>query len=140
MKTRHHTRLATLCGIALLAVGMLTIGCSSGGPDLGRVEGRVTLDGKPLPGAMVMFKPLKGRPSLAETDGDGHYSLDYRIDDSGALLGTHTVTISTFKQADGLFIKKDVPERVPPKYNRRTSLTAEVKAGLNEINFDLLAR
>ena len=95
---------------ALAALIVLnSLGCSSRGPELGRVEGTVTLDGEPLEGALVTFKPKRGRPSLAETDAQGKYSLNYRVDELGARLGTHYVTISTFKQADGLFIKEDVP-------------------------------
>jgi len=134
---RSRTRLAS--ALAALAI-CCHLGCSTKGPELGRVEGTVTLDGEPLPEALVTFKPKKGRPSLAETDADGRYSLSYRVDATGARIGTHKVTITTFKRADELFIKKDVPERVPWKYNRRTTLSAQIEPGSNTIDFDLVSR
>jgi hypothetical protein len=130
------TLVVTLGALVLLA----SQGCSSRGSELGRVHGHVTLDGEPLSDALVTFKPSKGRPSLAETDDQGMYLLSYRVDEPGARIGAHKVTVSTFKPADGLFVKKVVPERVPPKYNRRTTLTAQVDSGSNQIDFDLKSR
>lgn len=125
----------------LLAIGVLcaaaSLGCSKRDLELGTVEGTVTLNQQPLAEATVMFKPQRGRPSLAETDAQGHYKLGYRLDEPGARLGPHTVSISTLKQADGYLVKKTVPERVPTQYNRRTKLTAEVKPGANTFDFDL---
>jgi len=114
--------------------------CSNSGPELADVAGVVTLDGKPLAKAMVSFKPQRGRPSLAETDDAGHYKLSYRLGDAGARLGPHRVSISTYRQADNYLYKKTVPERVPPKYNRDTTLQAEVKSGSNTLDFNLTTR
>ena len=135
------TRLRVTIVVALVALGPANLaGCSSRGPELGEVAGTVTLDGEPLPEALVTFKPQKGRPSLAETDEQGNYSLSYRVDAQGARIGEHRVTITTFKQADGLLVMKDVPERVPPQYNRRTTLTATIEPGYNTLDFDLVSK
>jgi hypothetical protein len=134
------------CSLALpqlFALGTfvsIVMGCSKSGPELADVSGVVTLDGQPLSQAVVMFKPQRGRPSLAETDANGHYKLIYRADDAGARLGPHRVSISTYKQADNYLVKKTIPERVPAKYNSNSTLQAEVKSGSNTMDFNLTTR
>lgn len=126
---------AMLCGLLLLT------GC--GGPsNVGGVEGVVTLDGKPLPNAMVQFQPETGRPSVGMTDAEGRYQLQYTADAAGAALGRHTVCISTGGKrmnAETGEIKV-YPELVPAKYNTNTELTVEVKPGGNELNFELVSQ
>jgi hypothetical protein len=131
----RYATAAVFCGLLLLT------GC--GGPsDVGGVEGVVTLDGKPLPDAMVQFQPESGRPSVGMTDTGGHYELQYTADAAGAALGRHTVRISTggkrMNAETGEI--KEYPERVPAKYNTNTELTVEVKPGGNELNFDLVSQ
>jgi hypothetical protein len=113
---------------ALLAAAS---GCSPGDrPPLGAVRGRVTLDGKPLPRAVVSFRPLEGgRVSRGMTDQDGRYELFYLRDIRGAIVGAHKVMIVT---AD-----EDASEELPPRYHRETTLSAEVVPGDNEHDFKL---
>ncbi len=67
------------CGLVAVALlGGLAGGCSSDGPPLAPVHGRVTLDGKPLAGKTVKFVPEPGTPGQgagATTDADGNYTL-----------------------------------------------------------------
>ncbi|MCC7335221.1 MAG: carboxypeptidase regulatory-like domain-containing protein [Pirellulaceae bacterium] len=116
----------------------LASGCGKG---LSVVSGTVTLDDKPLKGAYVEFSPISGRPSIGKTDGDGHYQLEYSTSKSGVEPGQHTVRIGTYEEAS-VDMKTgeptdEVEEIVPVKYNRETTLTADVKPGKNEIDFDL---
>ncbi len=120
---------AAVCGLSLLAVS----GCFKGDrPTLGPVHGCVTLDGKPLANARIIFKSqeVNVRESWAVTNADGEYVLRYIRDDLGGTIGKNSVRIS-----------KQTPnarsEMLPEKYNTRTTLTADVKQGANEINFDL---
>lgn len=113
-----------------------TLGCGgSDGPELATVRGRVTLGGKPLAEATVLFVPEAGRASTGVTDKDGHYELGYTRDRNGAVLGKHQVQIGTYvhENEEG----ETVPETVPARYNVQSELTREVKAGKNEINFEL---
>lgn len=123
----------------LAYIVLLVVGCGSSGPETGRVEGRVVLDGVPLDRAIVTFLPdAGGRSSVGETDAGGVYELHFSADDAGALLGGHKVQISTSRMIDNEDGgTENLPERVPPRYNRDTELTAQVKAGSNEYNFDL---
>ncbi|MBN2578952.1 MAG: carboxypeptidase regulatory-like domain-containing protein [Pirellulales bacterium] len=108
----------------------LWLGCSHDDrPELGLVRGRVTLDGKPLAGEVVSFRPVEGgRQSSRKTDEQGHYELIYLRDIRGAKVGKHRVTIG----ASDL-----VAKRVPDRYNLKTTLTAEVHPGDNQCDFDL---
>ncbi|MGL4464442.1 MAG: hypothetical protein ACRC1K_20000 [Planctomycetia bacterium] len=100
-------------------------GCGSGGPPLGRVYGKVTLDGQPLPGADVAFIPPKGAIAFAETGSDGTYTLQY-VNRSGALVGPAKVSVNG--------------NNIPKKYNTETELNVEVKSGSNTFDFDLKSK
>lgn len=127
-----------LVGVTVLILLSLT-GC--GGPDnIGRVSGKVTLDGQPLAGAIVRFKPKAGgSPSTAITDSTGNYVLGYTRKVKGAEIGEHSVSISTFVAGDpdAEPPKLLVPEKVPTKYNAKSEFTASVQAGANNFDFPL---
>jgi hypothetical protein len=103
------------------------------------VSGRVTLDGKALGHATVMFIPVAGSgdkgllpSSSALTDEDGRYSLTLNSggNGNGAVVGKHNVVIS-------LGSHKQLPE----KYNRHTTLECDVPAGgRDDANFDLKSK
>lgn len=81
----------SLCGAA--AVFAVLAGCGPGGPRLVPVTGTVTLDGKPVADAGVMFKPSGNLPpATANTDAQGHFSL-VTLNRPGAVLGEHQVSI-----------------------------------------------
>lgn len=131
--------------VIFLAVTAFTLGgcgAASDVPELGKVSGTVTFDGKPLADANVEFRPVQGgRPSGAMTDREGHYSLIYTQGSPGALIGKHSVLISTARyapQPDGSTVP--IPEKIPAKYHEKTTLSEEVKAGTNHFNFDLTSK
>lgn len=136
----RYTAKKVLAGLLLPIIAVC--GCSSAErPELGYVHGRVTLDGNPLPNAIVRFQPIEnGRPAIATTDDNGYYVLNYTNDASGAVLGKHIVRISTGLPDDG-DLQSAVEEKVPRKYNRDAATTpqmqVEIVAGNNELNFDL---
>ncbi|MBI1312666.1 carboxypeptidase regulatory-like domain-containing protein [bacterium] len=128
-----------ICNLCLA----LCVGCaaSSDAPELGEVSGVVTLDGQSVAQAEVAFTPEQGRPSFATTDENGKYNLRYSAQTDGAVVGTHSVSISTERdQTGGEGDQPLVPaqeERIPKKYNAESELTAQVSAGENTINFEL---
>jgi hypothetical protein len=147
MKTDHQELIVTrylmnyrrLLIVVLLSHLSLAAGCG-GDLNLGQVAGTVTLNGQPVEGAIVLFHPRQGgSPSAAKTDTSGNYVLRYTRHEDGAEIGEHSVQISTFTQGDpdGDPPVPAVPERIPPKYNRHTELTVEVKPGSNAIDFPL---
>jgi hypothetical protein len=130
----------------VVIVGIVALcGCSSGKPNVpfGTVHGRVTLDGEPLATAAVMFEPANGRPSYGVTSDQGEYSLVYRGKPWGAIVGPHTVRITTealiseSPDAASATIRKEL---LPAKYHTQSTLTAQVEKGDNTINFDLKSK
>lgn len=99
------SKCCALLGLFLSAVILSTAGCGKGKTI--KVEGVVTLDGKPLPGATVSFMPVgEGRPASGRTDADGRFRLTtYRTDD-GALPGDYKVVV-VVKEADEKFLGRD---------------------------------
>lgn len=82
-------------GLLVMAVCFPLVGCSSGsGVEIGEVTGRVLRNGKPVASADVSFFPEQGRPSYATTDSAGIYTLAYDAEQNGAVVGTHTVSVS----------------------------------------------
>lgn len=132
---RH--RLFVLAVFALALAGPGLPGCGGGDrPKLGRVAGTVTLDGEPLPRALVRFLPVaheQGRASTGFTDAEGRYEMLYIRNVKGASVGRHMVRITTRNQNEG------TPERVPPKYNEATTLEVTVEPGANTTDFELFS-
>jgi hypothetical protein len=109
-------------------------------PRLAEVQGTVHLDGEPLANALIVFQPQgEGTYSSALTDERGHYRLIYTRHEYGALLGRHSVSITTVFDSFGDNSGKQPGsrERIPPQYNEHTLLVADVVSGLNEFNFSL---
>jgi len=120
--------------LAVLAGAAATAGCGGDRPKLGAVTGKVTLDGRPLKGARILFSPTeldRGRESVGFTDVEGNYELIYIRDIRGASIGTHVVRITTANSEEG------TAEKLPARYHSRTTLEAEVGRGSNEIDFAL---
>jgi len=86
----------SLSGVAIAAAALLLAplaGCGDRGPRLVPVSGVVTLDGKPVADAGVMFKPAGNLPpASATTDAEGKFRLA-TLNKPGAVLGEHRVSI-----------------------------------------------
>ena len=125
-----------ICLFATIALGLAVGGCG-GGPTLGRVEGTVSLDGKPLPNAKVEFQPTSGSPSYGETDAAGFYSLMFSPGNEGAIPGQHIVRISTYQADPKPGSTEFTPESVPEIYNSQSTLKETVETGSQTIDFNL---
>ena len=128
------------CYFGVATALFVIAGC--GGPkDVGGVSGTVTLGGQPLADAMITFSPTAegGSSGVGQTDSEGHYTLSYAAGVQGAQQGANEVRITTFREAepDGDPPQPAVPEKVPAKYNVKTELKVEVKAGSNILDFPL---
>lgn len=132
----------TLLTGLLTAMAIVVIaGCGSGGPETAEVTGVVTLEGKALANATIIFSPVaKGRPSVATSDAEGHYELMFTIDKSGAELGEHVVTITTGgEEYDDEGNEIERPETVPAMYNIEKAYKKKVEPGGNTIDLALKA-
>ena len=114
----------------LVAMLGISAGCSKHGsdmPDLGTVQGTITLDGKPLAGVSIYFKPDIGRQSMAQSDAEGKYEAFYLIDEKGVKLGPCTVNVEWGPEGSG--------PSIPAKYGSQSELKFDVKSGKN--TFDI---
>lgn len=137
----------TLFIICTLSCSWFSAGCSSE-PRVpsGKVTGTVKLDGKPVSDAVVTFSEQKTSiNAFGDTDSNGAFALSYG--------GGRAIPVGKFKvrvapketpappaAAGGAATpQKEEPSPIPKKYrNFETSeLTADVKDGVNELNFDL---
>jgi hypothetical protein len=123
---RVITRLPNLACVALIA--SLLAGCGDSRPDLVPIEGAVTLDGKPLEGAIVSFQPVADaeanekttyrRPSNGLTDAQGKFTLGTYADGDGIPEGEYLVGIYKREVAGG---------KLPENYNDETPEAFTVK-------------
>ena len=133
----------------LIAIPMA--GCGSG-VSTARVEGVVTLDGKPLSDIRILFQPdnkseeSAGMGSFALTDSSGKFVL--KLSDSqneGAVVGGHTVTLADKlsedpKDSDAGGFGTTPKSRIPAKYSSEPK-KFEVKSGaVNSANFELSSK
>jgi hypothetical protein len=131
-------RLLALLGFLASA----SIGCGDKAPyGLAQVSGAVTLDGKPVPYTQVTFMPKSGdgnpNPgpgSAATCDDNGRFQLTTVRGEQGAVVGPHTVRISstgpprppTNSDLSTGPLPKDA---FPDRFNVNSELTFEVPAG-----------
>jgi hypothetical protein len=132
---------------------ILMTGCGKPQFPLGKVRGRLTLDGQPVVNAKIWLRPVAGgRPSFGESDQAGYYSMRYNARRMGARPGEHIVTVSTFQEAyepdegadDGkdVTVRESTPgraEEIPAKYfeNRMKVI---VREGANTIDLPLYSK
>jgi hypothetical protein len=130
---------------------MSLCGCSE--QELAPVSGLVTVDGKPIEAAQVLFMSPGHRPAAGESDAQGRYVLSTYATGDGAAIGTHKVTVTArptirVSAAGGATrpgsvrpnqIKHGEQSPIPEKYSNASTplLTVEVKSGENEIPLEL---
>ena len=109
-------------------------GCGSGFK-MAQVTGTVTVDGVPAPNLQVLFEPQdKSQPSsIGVTTPDGKYKLRCSSGVDGAVVGQHTVRVTTVEIDD----PAGPPLTIPAKYNTSSQLSHEVKAGENTIDLPI---
>jgi hypothetical protein len=133
--------------MVLLFASIPMMGCGSDGPELAEVSGVVSVDGKPVPGAVLTFVPTGGgSPSYGGTDKDGKYRLMFTDTKYGAMIGDHEVEIVTNKPsaAEIAEMKAEGQEvnvtfvSIPKQYKQKGALTAKVERKKNVVNFTLM--
>lgn len=84
--------------LPLVLASAVAAGCGSGRPTTVPIRGSVTLDGKPVAQAMVLFVPATGGvPARGVTGEDGGFTLTTFTEGDGALAGKHRVAVSKMK-------------------------------------------
>lgn len=111
----------------------------------GAVSGIVKYQGKPLERGSVSFIPDgPGKAAAGEIQPDGTYTLTTYSEGDGATIGSHKVMIISEKDTSNIPAESAEANvdlsLIPEKYGmspKTSGLSAEVKEGDNEINFDL---
>lgn len=134
LRTRM-TRFHGLLAFALLAAG----GC---GPRVAMtpVEGRVTLDGKPLEFGAVMVQPKAGPAAQAKINPDGTFRLGTFKPDDGAIVGPATVRVICRKEITPPGGERSYgPNLIPEKYTRfeTSGIAVEIKRGMPPLDISL---
>ena len=125
----------------LWIVSLLLAGCSSG-PTKGEVHGKVTFKGQPVKeGTVTFLNTTEGGAAEGKIESDGNYTVQ-----GGAAVGDYVVEIKPLMhivdtdpgKSPPAPMEKPAPD-IPAKYRMQgtTPLKASIKAGKNEINFDM---
>ena len=118
-----------ICFVA--AVLAASGGCTKSGPAVQFVEGRILLDGQPVPGATVGFGPVSpatGLPAAGTTDAEGVFHLTASgggAPGGGTLAGDYIVTVLKIEQDAG----KPLPAFGDPDYGKTTDPSVPSPAG-----------
>ena len=136
--------------LVLSLIGIL--GCSDPlAPDyaaLGLVPiyGKIQLDGKPLPGAVIMLEATDRTWSYGTTDASGNYRLKFNSECMGVLVGEKIVRISTtastgeedeYEEDENGVRRPPKKELVPEVYFKESKLRVNITPKMRELNFDL---
>ncbi len=138
---------------------LIIVGCSTtpqmdySKVDLVNVTGTVTLDGQPLPNAVITFDSVEdGSFAFAQTDSSGRYQLQFDTVKNGVTTGKKQVQISTTRRILGLNTENEAggedsdeasaaegpaEEAVPECYNKQTKIQVEVTSATTTFDFDL---
>lgn len=146
----------TICRLLRPAILCLLLsGCGRSGPGAPKlldvpIKGVVTLDGRPLAGADVVF--MAGNPPAVlagKTKDDGAYQLQAAAGGPPKVEGQCKVTISRLVKPDGSpLAENETPadtgarEQLPGKYSRfdQTTLSAAITAAEATIDFPLTSQ
>jgi hypothetical protein len=110
------------------------------------IQGTVTLDGKPLEGAEVVFTTSLLSTFTAETAADGSFQLSSSAGGPAACSGPCKVTISKFLMPPGKTAQPNLSPQlqgarqiVPPRYSDAlyTTLSVNVAEGGGKFDFPL---
>lgn len=128
--------------LAVFLVGSL-LGCTSDSVRTAPVRGSVSYKGKLLTHGTVLFVPETPGPSATgEIQKDGTYVLKTHPNRNGAVLGSHTVSISAVEDMSGRLPedRNPLPNPIlPEKYsnNQKSGLRKIVEDKENVIDFHL---
>lgn len=142
-----------LCGTLLITGAVFLSGCGAEVDERGQrvgVSGQVTIDGQPLTRGRIVFIGDEGAGAVKATAliENGSYSIDEK---RGPLASSARVEIhpellelgelEVIRSGDR-FRKIDIrPIAIPPRYNTRSELAAQISEdGENAFNFELASK
>jgi hypothetical protein len=150
MRTASSVFFGLLCSVVILGCG----GSNADGPPRFAIKGKVTFDGAPVGdaapaddedeqtgGAMISFVRQGGAGGTRLRIAKGEYSAPAT---AGLEAGTYRVEINWMKPTGKTLTDPDSGEKrpeminaIPEKYNKKSTLTAEVSSGKSQFDFEL---
>jgi len=132
-----------LASLILLALAATLVGCEE---DQARipthpVKGKITFNGKPTPGAMIVFHP-KVQPAepappkpTGYVDADGNFVINTYGGNDGAPAGEYEVTIRWPKPVERDGELAPGPNVLPVRYGdpKQSKIVVQVAAGQNDV-------
>ncbi|APZ92584.1 carboxypeptidase-like regulatory domain-containing protein [Fuerstiella marisgermanici] len=129
---------------------LVALGCGGDGIERAPITGVVTVEGLPLPGALIQFLPQPGTPgegALGSSDPDGKFEvISSRDSDYGIPPGEYKIRVSRLQDSNGTFVPADAPqadfpdamESVPVPYSTINSpLTAVISSDGGEVKVEI---
>jgi hypothetical protein len=112
------------------------------------IKGEVKLNGQPMESGTIMFRPIEGGKgqAVSGTIKAGHYEI---ASAEGPAVGPHHVEVRGVRKTGKMIQKPLAPkgelveeeaESVSERFNSRSDLKADIKAGDNVANFDVKSR
>ena len=130
-----------MAGCLLVGGLVLVAGCAKSGEKLYPVKGKISVDGKPADGAILLFHPQGGgQVSTATADANGNYACVHNTA-PGIPTGKYTITVSWPDPAKrnatstAMGQTPDVPDLLRGKYamRERSTLTIDVTPTTTEL-------
>jgi hypothetical protein len=123
-------------------------GCGYGKNDRVPVTGTVTFDGEPVEDGVITFVPQGGGGEVKKVGATIHGGKYALAADRGPLPGNYRVEVVWNKKTgkkvttpgDTGTTIDETKQVIPPRFNRDTTLTAEIKPAANTVDYDLKSR
>jgi hypothetical protein len=124
------------CQAVFAVISLPVVGCWGDGFGVAEVTGRVTIDGTPRKGLMVVFSPNDGGttklpPAYGFTNDEGRYRAIRPGSKPGAVVGQTTVRVLAFDGSDVVVNGKALPN---------TEMQQEIVRGPNVVDIDLSSK
>jgi hypothetical protein len=131
----------SLVGLVAGALCLAAVaGCGPRGPETVQVTGTVTLDGEPVEGAVVGFRPTAGTPATATTDASGRFTLNATPGQNGVTV-TKSELVGEAPAEDAEATAGDVETRMllPIRYSavQGSGLSFDVQPGMAPVTIEL---
>ena len=134
-------RILSICLVASCLSSVFISGCSSSGPRVGEVSGKVTFKSEPVKeGTITFLNPNEGGAGESPIDANGNYKIPHLV------VGEYIVIVTPLMEMKDTDPGKSPPApveksapNIPVKYRQQglTPLKTGIKEGKNEFQIEM---
>ena len=134
-------RILNICLIASCLSSVFIAGCSSSGPAVGEVSGKVTFKSQPVKeGTVTFLNPNEGGAGESPIDASGNFTISHLV------VGEYIVIVTPLMEMKDTDPGKSPPApveksapNIPVKYRQQglTPLKTPIKEGKNEFQIEM---